>query len=391
MTPHREPGAHAAGFHRRSGARFVLAVFAAFTVVAALEATSAYLGHRYGYVSRVSLTSTRGDTLAWSDLFLRQATSWWIFSVFALLAVRFTQLVPIQRDRLLRTLLPHVAVAIVFALGVVLTTTIVRYYVFLRPDTAQTFTRILLNRISLYFATDLVYYWAIVGVYSYYGLYRARVLQQARLDRDLSEAQLRSLQAQLHPHFLFNTMNAICGYALENKHDKVIGMLTRLSDMLRAMLRHRPTLTIPLSEELHLLRTYIELQQMRLGQRVQVSIAADGDVMDAAVPPLVLQPIVENAIHHGIARVADGVVEISATCRDGIVRLEVADNGPGFNGSPASGSGLGMPATSKRLRLIYGTHARLDTGTRKGGGARVTIWLPYIPSSRITAGSKADE
>jgi two-component system, LytTR family, sensor kinase len=399
-----------------SRAAVLLAAFGAAALVALLEATQAWLGHRHGYVPGAAFTAVRGSTMSWFDLFERQLASWWIFTCLALLVGLFTQLLPVRPERWLRTLAPHVVGSLVFAVLLTWATTMYRYYIFLRGDSTATFLQILANRASLYFAINWLYYWAIVAVTSafmYYAMYRQRALNVARLDLELSEAQLRSLQAQMQPHFLFNTMNAICGYALERRHDEVISMLTRLSDLLRSLFRHPPHRAIPLSEELVMLNTYIELQRMRLGERLVVNVRVDDAALGAAVPPLLLQPIVENAIQHGIRGAMLGVVDIEVTRNGTMVEVEVRDNGSGFrdvggvppaaprefgpgsgrasghngqqngNGGVPAGSsdghGVGMANTAERLHLMYGPRGRLVRLSGRQSGATVRVLFPFVP------------
>ena len=366
--------------------RTVVGVYVVFTIVGLLEATQAWIGMRTGHFVFTGNTY-RGQPIGWIDIVARQTLSWWVFAAFALATLAVGLRFPIGRQRWRRTALLHVAGSLLFPLLTFSVSSGLRYGVFLRHEVDVTFLELLARSMTIYYSLYLLYYWAIIGAASafvYYGLYREQALAQARLERDLSEAHLKVLQSQLQPHFLFNTLNAVCGYALERNHEAVIAMLTRLSDLLRAVLGRRSAPTIPLEEELRTLNAYVELQRLRLGDRLAVKIDIDRATLDAAVPPLVLQPIVENAIQHGASRRSHGgVVEVSATRRNGSVDIVISDNGPGFldGSAPLNGRGLGLTSTVERLRLIYGSAHTMETAERDGGGAVVRLTIPYMASA----------
>lgn len=371
-------------------ALLVLVIFGGLMLVSALEATHAFIGHHFGYVPRRTFTTASGDLLGWQDLFVRQLASWWLFGAMALGVIWFTRRHPVEPDRLARTVLPHIILSLAFPLTFVLLSTLVRYHVFISAEATMPFQQVLLNRLALYYATFLLYYWAIVGVCSafrYYALYRERAISQARLDRELSESRMRALQAQLKPHMLFNTLNAISGYAVQRDHAAVVRMVTRLSEVLRHVLRHHPARSISLGEELDTVQSYLDLQAMRLGPRLSVGYEIDSQTLSAQVPPLLVQPIVENAVHHGIGSLsAAGRIAVKVRENDGHVVIEVSDNGPGFGGGNGVGTGIGMSATRQRLHLFYGGAARMDVVSPVDGGACVRIVIPRLHSADTRPG-----
>jgi sensor histidine kinase YesM len=208
-----------------------------------------------------------------------------------------------------------------------------------------------------------------------------------RLEAGLAQARLAALRAQLDPHFLFNTLNAVSALALRGEREGVVKALSTLSDLLRATLGGAPTQEVALSDELALLDRYLEIQRLRFSDRLSVVRDIDASVLDAAVPAMLLQPLVENAIKHGIGARPEGMrIEIHARRVDAMVVLQVRDTGPGFGrrDSPeTNGQGIGLANTRERLAQLYGTTQRLECRDAEGQGGVVEVALPYrrIPSA----------
>jgi two-component system LytT family sensor kinase len=198
------------------------------------------------------------------------------------------------------------------------------------------------------------------------------------------QAQLGVLKMQLQPHFLFNTLNAIMVLVRQQKARQAEQMLAHLSDLLRCVLEDVEAQEVPLRRELEYLQLYLSIEQVRFQDRLRVEITADPNILDAAVPQMALQPIVENAVRHGIGRSSSaGRITISATRANDTLELRVEDDGPGFPspGSVADDSplnkGIGLANTRARLQQLYGAQGRLQTENDPRGGARVTMVLPY--------------
>ena len=204
---------------------------------------------------------------------------------------------------------------------------------------------------------------------------RQRELESARLEADLAQAQLRALQMQLQPHFLFNTLH---GIAMLTDSDPATAesMAVKLADLLRSTLRLREVPEVPLRAELELLRAYLEIEELRFGNRLLVTFEIQDDVLDMPVPSFLLQPIVENAVRHGIEpRVEGGAIIVTAFKEQSALFLVVEDDGAGFKADPFADARVGLAATRERLALRYGSAAAIDCGPRTDGadGARVTI------------------
>ena len=207
---------------------------------------------------------------------------------------------------------------------------------------------------------------------------RRRELDTARLEADLAQAQLRALQMQLQPHFLFNTLHGIA-MLTDTDPAGAEAMAVKLADLLRATLGLRDVPEVPLRKELDLLRAYLAIEETRFGDRLVVTFAVPDDALDARVPSFLLQPIVENAVRHGVApRVETGHIAIRAAREAGTLLLSVEDDGPGFGADPFAIGRVGLPATRDRLALRYGAAGSIKCEGRNGGarGARVTIRIP---------------
>jgi two-component system LytT family sensor kinase len=207
---------------------------------------------------------------------------------------------------------------------------------------------------------------------------RNRELDTARLEADLAQAQLRMLQMQLQPHFLFNTLHSI---AMLTDTDPAAAetMAVKLAELLRATLRLRDVPEVALEEELELLRAYLEIEELRFGDRLVVTFAIPDDLLDVLVPSFLLQPIVENAVRHGVApRVESGHIAITAAREAGALVLSVEDDGLGFDTDPFAVAGVGLSATRDRLALRYGAAGSIRCEARSAGarGARVAIRIP---------------
>jgi signal transduction histidine kinase len=225
-------------------------------------------------------------------------------------------------------------------------------------------------------------YWLAVGVahgMMFYRRYRQRDEEASALSNRLAQAELMVLKSQLHPHFLFNALNTIS--ALMHKDVKAADrMLARLSELLRGALDHTSDEEVSLQDELSFLESYLEIEKARLAERLTVEVDVPSNVLDARVPHMILQPLVENAIRHGVSpRAAPGRVTIRARGRRDMLDLEVIDDGPGIqpkrlgNGS----RGLGLANTRSRLEQLYGEGFSFEPKNRDEGGYRVSMSIPF--------------
>jgi hypothetical protein len=207
----------------------------------------------------------------------------------------------------------------------------------------------------------------------------ASLKRLAMREAELSKAQLDSLRRQLEPHFLFNTLNGVAGLVREGKNAAAVEMIAGLSDLLRHVLEGGDRELVPLAEELSFLERYIELQSMRFGDRLKVVVGVPPDLYGARVPSLILQPLVENAIQHGIGRrVEGGVIHVCAAGSDGMLTLSVHNDGPALPpGGIEPGCGVGIANTRRRLAALYGPECALVVRNHALAGVETIVRVPY--------------
>ena len=226
-------------------------------------------------------------------------------------------------------------------------------------------------------------YWAIAMIciaLDYQSDLKDREVRAAELERLLSEARLETLRTQLDPHFLFNTLNSISAY-VESAPREARLMIERLGDLLRLSLEHASEQEIPLERELTFVDRYIQLQLVRFADRLDVQMRVDPDVTAAAVPTFILQPLIENAIRHGVARLTTpGFIELTAWRSSERLHLRVRDNGPGLppGWTLDRHAGIGLGNTRARLEHLYGRgEYTLEVGPDGDRGTCVDVTLPY--------------
>jgi signal transduction histidine kinase len=314
----------------------------------------------------ISWTAALGPALAnaWMGALLTPPVLW--------LAARF----PVERGSLGRGLLVHVTAALLFVSS---RASIVAAWPQLAgwaPDPSYSRWLLLKVLLAANFHLDFLTYAALVGLWQYADARRRRrdrELQASRLEADLAEARLSALRAQLQPHFLFNTLHAISALVHEDP-EAADRMLTQLSELLRMSLERSEAQEITLGQELEMLDRYLSIQQARFQDRLAVLVDVDPHLLGAQVPTLILQPLVENAIRHGLApRAVPGRLEIHARRRDGRLSIEVRDDGVGLH---SNHEGRGLKNTRARLQHLYGAEQELTlTPLREGLSACLSI--PY--------------
>ena len=241
---------------------------------------------------------------------------------------------------------------------------------------------------------ELPIYWMFVGVQhaiDYYRQVRARELRTARLETRLMESQLQALQQQLHPHFLFNTLHAI-STLVHRDPEKADAMIERLSDLLRISLRKVGAQEVELAEELEYVRAYLDIEQVHFGNRLRIEYRIDAAALDVMVPTLILQPLVENAIRHGLEpMVRPGTLTIEAQADGDTLWLRVRDDGAGLPKNWKRREGVGLTNSRSRIDRLYGEQAALTVRDNPGGGVLVDIYIPLrSASAKATADKRAD-
>ena len=207
--------------------------------------------------------------------------------------------------------------------------------------------------------------------------------ETARLSEQLSKAQLNALRRQIEPHFLFNTLNAIAGLVREHRNDDAVSTIALLSDCLRRVINDSDRQQVALAEELDFTQKYLDIQKVRFGERLEFSVDVPADLLSAQIPSLTLQPMVENAIKHGIAKRAHGgAIRIAATRSNGTLTLSVYNDGPALpRGWETSQPGIGISNVRTRLQSLYGEGFDLRLCNRKPGGVEASVSVPFVSPS----------
>lgn len=217
---------------------------------------------------------------------------------------------------------------------------------------------------------------------------RDRERRSLELEAQLAQAQIMALRMQLNPHFLFNTLNTIAMLVRESDNERAVRMLAGLGSLLRHVLEDIGRQQVPLSDELEFIQRYLDIEGLRFEDRLRVRIDVEPGLFDALVPNLILQPLVENAIRHGIARRSTaGDLRITVTRDDDRILLSVGDDGPGLGADAASGGkvGVGLENTRARLHRLYGSAARLTLQDADGGGAMAVVSFPLQRAPSVVA------
>jgi len=313
----------------------------------------------------------------WGRTFVLALTEWYAWAVITPLVVWLARRFQLQRERWMghALLLCGIALPVVVA-KVALTRTVRAVW-----GTTDYF---LVSNLFAHYAI----FWAIVAIVHiarYYSDERGREMRATHAEARLAEARLQLLRMQLHPHFLFNTLNAISELVHENP-STAERMIEGLSRLLRETLDSGTADLIPLSRELGLLRRYVDIQCERFGSRLQVRIDAPEDAGEGAMIPIfLLQPLVENAITHGIsARRGEGHIEVRARVDDLHLRLEVIDDGVGVDQSQMR-EGIGLANTRARLSALYGAAHSFQVAAAPGGGTVVRVVLPCVAAGPVSA------
>lgn len=293
--------------------------------------------------------------------------------VIYFLARRF----PLRREVMGRTIAAHLTGALVLCLA--WTSLSVSLAVLLiRNPSREPVLKYYLSWMLTNLPWSVFLYFTVLGcifAFSYYREAREREAQQARLATQLAEARLGALRMQLNPHFLFNSLNAITVLVRDQNTRDASRMLELLSGILRQVLKSDKRKEVTLEKELEFTERYLAIEQVRFSDRLQLRWTIEPSIREALVPEFILQPLVENAVRHGIAkRVESGLIQVTAVRSDGSLMLSVQDNGPGY--FPTSDTGVGLANTRARLETLFGDEGGLEVRNADGGGAVVTVRLP---------------
>ena len=315
------------------------------------------------------------------------AVAWWVVPVWLAWVpltpaiVGLARAFPLERGRLARSVPIHALGGTGFALAHLAWWLAWTQWVSPYRLEDRTWAEMAWVYVQARFNVSFLVYWAVVGAThaaDYAARLRQREIDATRLAGQLSEARLAALRSRVHPHFLFNTLHAI-STLVGRDVDRAREMIARLSDLLRLSLERDAAQEITLREELEYIDLYLDIEQARFGDRLGVDLAIDPDTLDARVPNLILQPLVENAIRHGISRLeARGALRIASARVDGRMELSIRNDVPVAEGDETGGAGhgIGLGSLEQRLEALYGADHELHA-RRTGRSFEVTVRLPY--------------
>jgi anti-sigma regulatory factor (Ser/Thr protein kinase) len=329
--------------------------------------------------SSAAWVRTRGTlNLSWRTALFNNMPWWLLWAALMPVAIWLCRRLPLTGPRRGRNAVLHLLCALALS-GVHLLLEGVVYFHSVPRGIYSSQVAVWRQFFANFIVLDVVTYWAIVGAWHAVDLHRRytdSALRTARLELGLSEARMQALRAELNPHFFFNALNAVSGLVRKQENEAAVKLLARLGDLLSVTLDHARPPEIPLREELMLLDRYLAIERARFGDRLTVLVEHDGPSADALVPTFILQPLVENAIRHGIGQKAgQGSVEVRASREGEALLLAVHDSGEGVSSSRREG--IGLSNTRARLGELYGASASLVLENAAEGGACARVRLPY--------------
>lgn len=328
---------------------------------------------------------------AWVKLFVTTLLSWLPWALATTPVLRLERRFPPTKWRPLSKWLVHAGACA--AIGLIFTAWTTWLEVLVNPyatsSTPGPFAHLWFDKFYNGILSSLVLYSAILATGYVLESKERLAFEQtktARLNEQLSKAQLDALRRQIEPHFLFNTLNAVAGLVREQRNDAAVSMIAGLSDFLRRVLEDSTLQQVPLEEEMEFAHKYLEIQKVRFAERLQLRVDVPRELYSAQVPSLILQPMVENAVKHGIAkRVQGGEIRIAASLCNGILTLSVYNDGPGLPAEwEMTRSGIGISNVRTRLQNLYGDAFELNMRNRDAQGVEVSVSLPFVvaPPSR---------
>lgn len=331
----------------------------------------------------------RGNQLVWWRVLTWNLVFCYLWFLLTPIVLRLSRRFSFERGQIIKSLLSHLAAFVVLSLFHLLIYSLLDSILprFGEPDLVPqtSFFEKFEFFVIGYAHLCLTSYCGVVIInylVQYYRAYRERALRASQLEASLAVAELESLKSQLHPHFLFNTLNAIVVLVRKNRNREAEDMLTGLSELLRHSLENIGVQEVSLQHEIEFLQLYLEIEQVRFKDRLKVQLEIKPETLKASVPNLILQPLVENAIRHGIGKQRNaGLLAITAERQNGTLTMQVRDDGPGLPKdwltSGESGLGIGIANTRARLRQLYGDAQTFDIRNAEGGGALAVLKIPF--------------
>jgi two-component system, LytTR family, sensor kinase len=367
--PHRKPFCAMAESAPRSSKLLRLAGVVAFWTLVGLAFASQF------YLSSTLL----GRSVTWGQAISYSLADWYVWAVLSVPVLLFARRFPPEGGAPWRTAVIHLAAALVTSLLYVGLRAVVGQLHSLLIDEPVTFGEIFRPLLVKTFPFNLLIYGVIISAshaIDYYRKYHERTVHNLELEKHLAEARLQALLRQLKPHFLFNTLNGIASL-MHSDVEAADRMLVRLGELLRLTMSHPGQPLTRLREEISFIEKYLEIERIRFRDRLSVTFEVDPTALDAQVPSLILQPLVENAIRHGIEPHArPGRIMLTVRSAEGSIELFVRDNGAGVPDGGFTREGIGLGNTRARLRELYGERHRFELANHPEGGLLVRVTLP---------------
>jgi two-component system, LytTR family, sensor kinase len=354
-------------------------IFLGWTAIGLFFASQSYITYKYA-----------GGRVMLGLILKLQMSEWYAWGLIAPALVWMARRFPLERGRWPRNLPVHILASLLVAFLKVGLDNQVRHYLLQIPGKMAPAYKLHLNILT---------YWAIVGAtagFDFYRRYREGELRASQLTAQLAKARLQALQMQLHPHFLFNTLNSI-STLVHRDPEAADRMIARLSELLRMTLEDGGVQEVPLQKELEFLERYLEIERTRFADRLTICMEIAPETLAARTPYFILQPLVENAIRHGVAtRSRPGRVVVRSHRRNGMLVLEVQDDGPGLANGSEDGegkpkNGVGVSSTRARLEQLYGSSQQFELKNGADGGAIAVISFPFQTASIGNGDRGADE
>ncbi len=349
----------------------------------------------FAILNRYAQSRLQGwDPMTLRDLFW-EGGDWFLYALLTPGVFAVASRWPLARPRLARRIVFHLAMALVFCVAWATCGQILRLVLILlfapnvfetamQGGAAQFWMKFGVEWLSWIFTTlpfGVAVYLCVVGIEHatrYFVEAREREVQLARLSQQLADARFSALQAQVNPHFLFNTLNTIAVFIRDNDRQAAVRIIEQLSEVLRSTLSSHRANEVTLDEEFELVRQYVAIEQARFSDRLRPEFNVDDSLLSAVVPSFALQHLVENAIRHGIAKHPEAGRLIISARRDGeMLEISVADDGVGIDKTALPPKGHGIENTRERLRALYGDNASLEVVRQAEGGTIATLRWPY--------------
>ena len=313
----------------------------------------------------------------WGDVLLWELPRWLLWGIFAPFLSQLARRYPVTKQNAVRQITLHTLFGAAISFVHLILFVLIEHWIRQPGPPDNSLTDLFLFAFPLDFHVGIAVYWLIV-------LLRQRSDSEqhlSRLQAELSRAQLDALKMQLHPHFLFNTLNSISSY-LRTDIEVADEMIGQLGDFLRLTLRNPGAEEIELEKELDLMKRYLGIEQLRFQDRLQTLFDIEPESHNALVPNLILQPVVENAVRHGISAVSgSGFIRIAARRRANTLQICIVDNGPGL--PQRVEEGIGIATTRQRLIRMYGAEGKLELKNEPAGGTLVVLEFPFRVSREV--------